>query len=55
MQMQTNQADILFQNNTKSSSNQNGGLRGDGLSRHSDEDISESEQREIEKNASGKL
>jgi hypothetical protein len=37
----TNQGDILLQNNTPSCSNQDGGLREDGFSRHSDEDNSE--------------
>jgi hypothetical protein len=45
----TNQAYILLQNNIPSCSNQDGGLRGDGFSSYSDEDISENEQQEIEK------
>jgi hypothetical protein len=44
----TYQAAILLQNNIPSCSNQDGGLRGDGFSWYSDEDISENEQ-EIEK------
>jgi hypothetical protein len=35
----TNQADILLQNNIPSCSNQDGGLHGDGFSWYSDEDI----------------
>jgi hypothetical protein len=45
----TNKADILLQNNIPSRSNQDGGLRGDGFSWYSDEDINENEQNEIEK------
>jgi hypothetical protein len=44
----TNKADILLQNNIPSCSNQDGGLRGDGFSWYSDEDISENEQQETE-------
>jgi hypothetical protein len=39
----TNQADILLQNNIPSCSNQAGGLRRDGFNWYSDEDISENE------------
>jgi hypothetical protein len=51
----TNQADILFQNNTPSYSNQEGGLRGDGFDWYSDEGIRNNEQQEIEKNPSDNL
>jgi hypothetical protein len=43
-----NEADILLQNNITSCNNQEGGLRGDCFSWHSDEDISENEQQEIQ-------
>jgi hypothetical protein len=46
----TNKADILLQNNIPSCSNQDSGLRGDGFSWYSDEDISENEQ-EVERKA----
>jgi hypothetical protein len=45
----TNQANILLQNNTRSCSNQDGGVRGDDFSWFSDEDIRENEQQELEK------
>jgi hypothetical protein len=45
----TNQADILLQNNIPSYSNQDGELRGDGSSWYSDEDIGENAQQETEK------
>jgi hypothetical protein len=44
-----NEANILLQNNIPSCSNQDGGLRGDGFSWYSDEDINENEQQKIEK------
>jgi hypothetical protein len=45
----TNQANILLQNNRPSRSNQDRGLRGDHFSWYRDEDVSENEQQEIEK------
>jgi hypothetical protein len=50
MQRQTQiKTDILLQINIPSCSNQDGGLRGDGFSWYSDEDISRNEQQEREK------
>jgi hypothetical protein len=45
----TNQANILLQNNIPPCRNQDGGLYGDGFNWYSNEDISENEQQEIEK------
>jgi hypothetical protein len=51
----TNEAEILLQNNILACSNQENELRNDGFSWYSHENISENEQQEIEKKPSGKL